>query len=96
LLTRRSNNNAAGLRSLREWRSDRDTERVDADASRSDHPLAAKHRLPAVYSNRHFVAAGGLICYGPDLVDQYRQAAAYIDRIFKGEKPADLPVQAPT
>jgi putative tryptophan/tyrosine transport system substrate-binding protein len=58
--------------------------------------LAAKHRLPAVYSNRHFVAAGGLICYGPDLVDQYRQAATYIDRIFKGEKPADLPVQAPT
>jgi len=52
--------------------------------------------LPAVYSDRHFVARGGLISYGPDRVDQYRRAAAYVDRIFKGEKPADLPVQAPT
>jgi putative ABC transport system substrate-binding protein len=58
--------------------------------------LAARHRLPAIYSDRHFVAAGGLISYGPDRVDQYRQAASYIDRILKGEKPADLPVQAPT
>jgi putative ABC transport system substrate-binding protein len=57
---------------------------------------AARHRLPAVYCYRHFVAAGGLISYGSDLVGQYRQAAGYVDRILKGEKPADLPVQAPT
>jgi putative tryptophan/tyrosine transport system substrate-binding protein len=58
--------------------------------------LAARHKLPAVYSDRHFVTGGGLISYGPDRVDQYRRAAAYVDRILKGEKPADLPVQAPT
>ena len=58
--------------------------------------LAARHRLPAVYYERFFVAAGGLISYGPDFVDQYRRAAGYVDRILKGEKPADLPVQAPT
>ena len=58
--------------------------------------LAARHKLPAVYFERHFVAAGGLISYGPDQVDQYRRAAGYVDRILKGEKPADLPVQAPT
>ena len=58
--------------------------------------LAARHKLPAVYPNRFFVAAGGLICYGPDLIDQNRRAAGYVDRILKGEKPADLPVQAPT
>jgi len=58
--------------------------------------LAARHRLPAVYPERFFVAAGGLISYGPDLVDQFRRAATYVDRIFKGAKPADLPVQAPT
>jgi ABC-type uncharacterized transport system substrate-binding protein len=56
----------------------------------------ARHKLPAVYGDRHFVTGGGLISYGPDRVDQYRRAAAYVDRIFKGEKPADLPVQAPT
>ena len=55
--------------------------------------LAARHKLPAVYSARFFVAAGGLISYGPDYVDQYRRAAGYVDRILKGEKPADLPVQ---
>ena len=58
--------------------------------------LAARHKLPAVYSNPVFVTDGGLISYGPDRVDQYRRAAAYVDRILKGEKPADLPVQAPT
>jgi ABC-type uncharacterized transport system substrate-binding protein len=58
--------------------------------------LAARHKLPAVYYERFFVAAGGLISYGPDYIDQYRRAAAYVDRILKGEKPADLPVQAPT
>jgi len=58
--------------------------------------LAARHKLPAVHGDRHFVTGGGLISYGPDRVDQYRRAAAYVDRIFKGEKPADLPVQAPT
>ena len=58
--------------------------------------LAAQHRVPGVYPNRTFVAAGALLSYGPDPVDQYRRAAGYIDRILKGEKPADLPVQAPT
>jgi putative tryptophan/tyrosine transport system substrate-binding protein len=58
--------------------------------------LAARHRLPAVYFDRPFVAAGGLISYGPDMNDQFRRAAGYVDRILKGEKPADLPVQAPT
>jgi ABC-type uncharacterized transport system substrate-binding protein len=58
--------------------------------------LAARHKLPAVFSGRFYVASGGLISYGPDLVDQYRRAAGYVDRILKGEKPADLPVQAPT
>src|SRR6266851_2202557 len=57
---------------------------------------AAKHRLPAVYYSRAFVSAGGLISYGSNRVDQFRSAAGYVDRILKGEKPADLPVQAPT
>jgi putative ABC transport system substrate-binding protein len=58
--------------------------------------LAARHKLPAAYTDRHFVTGGGLISYGPDRVDQYRRAAAYVDRILKGEKPAEMPVQAPT
>jgi putative ABC transport system substrate-binding protein len=58
--------------------------------------LAARYNLPTVYFARHFVAGGGLISYGADYIDQYRQAAGYVDRILKGEKPADLPVQAPT
>jgi putative ABC transport system substrate-binding protein len=57
--------------------------------------LAARHRLPAIYPLRHFVADGGLISYGPDTIDQFRRAAGYVDRILKGDKPADLPVQAP-
>jgi putative ABC transport system substrate-binding protein len=57
--------------------------------------LAARHKLPAIYSLRFFVASGGLISYGPDRIDQYRRAAGYVDRILRGEKPADLPVQAP-
>ena len=58
--------------------------------------LAARHRLPAVYPFRYFATSGGLISYGPDVADQYRGAAGYVDRILKGEKPAELPVQAPT
>jgi putative ABC transport system substrate-binding protein len=58
--------------------------------------LAARHKLPAVYYERNFVAGGGSISYGPDYLDQFRRAADYVDRILKGEKPADLPVQAPT
>ena len=58
--------------------------------------LAARYQLPTVYWNRTPVASGGLISYGADGVDQYRRAAGYVDRILKGEKPADLPVQAPT
>jgi putative ABC transport system substrate-binding protein len=58
--------------------------------------LAARHKLPAVYSERFFTAAGGLFSFGPDFADQYRRAAGYVDRILNGEKPADLPVQAPT
>jgi putative tryptophan/tyrosine transport system substrate-binding protein len=58
--------------------------------------LAARHKLPAVYFRPLFVSDGGLIAYGPNITDQYRRAAGYVDRILKGEKPADLPVQAPT
>ncbi len=58
--------------------------------------LAARHKLPAVYPYRHLVTAGGLLSYAPDYIEQYRRAAGYVDRILKGEKPADLPVQAPT
>jgi len=58
--------------------------------------LAARHKLPAVYFERNFVAAGGLISYGPDFIDQFRRAAGYVDRVLKGEKPANLPVQGPT
>ena len=58
--------------------------------------LAARHRLPAVYADRGHVMSGGLISYGADQVDHFRRAAGYVDRILRGEKPADLPVQAPT
>jgi ABC-type uncharacterized transport system substrate-binding protein len=74
---------------------------VTPSASESGHhdliiTLAAQHKLPAVYAFRFNVTGGGLICYGPDPIDQYRRAAGYVDRILKGEKPADLPVQTPT
>jgi ABC-type uncharacterized transport system substrate-binding protein len=58
--------------------------------------LAARHKLPAVYYERYFVVAGGLVSYGADLIDQFRRAASYVDRVLKGEKPGDLPVQTPT
>jgi len=58
--------------------------------------LAAQHKLPAVYHRRYFVTGGGLMSYGPDVDEQFRGAAGYVDRILKGEKPANLPVQAPT
>jgi putative ABC transport system substrate-binding protein len=59
-------------------------------------PPSLANRFPAVYWHRRFVASGGLISYGPDTIDPFRRAAGYVDRILKGEKPADLPVQAPT
>ena len=58
--------------------------------------LAARHKLPAIYPFRDMVTAGGLVSYGPDPIDEFQRAAGYVDRILKGEKPADLPVQAPT
>jgi putative ABC transport system substrate-binding protein len=58
--------------------------------------LAARHKLPTVYYERFFVGAGGLLSYGPDLVDQHRAAATYVDLILKGKKPTELPVQTPT
>jgi len=74
---------------------------VTASQFGANHPdviaaSAARHKLPAVYAFRYFADAGGLISYGSDVLDQYRRAADYVDRILKGEKPADLPVQAPT
>ena len=85
-----------GFRALSEWRPDRDRELVCGIHRDLIVALAARHKLPAVYFNRFFVSGGGLISYGADLVDQYRRAAGYVDRILKGEKPADLPVQQPT
>ena len=74
---------------------------VSSGAAATDHrdliiDLAARYKLPAVYYPACVISGGGLISYGPDYVDQYRRAAGYVDRILKGEKPADLPVQAPT
>src|SRR6266511_3336173 len=81
------------IRASREWRPDRG---AWAAFQREVIKLAARHRLPALYSDHAFATEGGLIAYGPDRVDQFRRAADYVDRILKGEKPADLPVQAPT
>ena len=67
-----------------------------SNSSRADRLARGAARLPAVYPYRFFTAGGGLVSYGPDLLGQYRRAATYVDRILKGEKPADLPVQAPT
>ena len=84
------------LRAIPEWRSDRDGGARGAAHRELIIALAARHKLPAIYSERYFVTGGGLISYGPDRDRQFRSAAAYVDRILKGEKPADLPVQAPT
>jgi putative ABC transport system substrate-binding protein len=74
---------------------------INGDAFTSVHreqiiAVAARHRLPAIYPYRFYATDGGLISYGVDMIDQYRQAATYVDRILRGEKPADLPVQMPT
>jgi ABC-type uncharacterized transport system substrate-binding protein len=75
-------------------RATRRVSRCTAFPAHADEVLAARERLPAVYAGRFFVTAGGLICGDPDRIEQYRPAAGYVDRILKGEKPADLPVQA--
>jgi ABC transporter substrate binding protein len=85
-----------GLRAHLEWRPDRNRSGLAQLHRDLIVTLAARHKLPAVYFDRSFVAAGGLISYGADYIDQYRRAAGYVDRILKGEKPGDLPVQAPT
>ena len=85
-----------GLRARSEWRPDRDGEPVGAASSRSDHHACGPAQTARSLLRSFFAAAGGLISYGPDYIDQYRRAAGYIDRILKGEKPADMPVQAPT
>ena len=86
-----------GVRARREWRADRDRKRVGDGSSRSDRRAGGSaSSCPRSTADRVFVTGGGLISYGPDLLDQFRRAAGYVDRILKGEKPADLPVQAPT
>ena len=85
-----------GLRALRQWRPDRDGKRRGTASSRSDHHAGGPAPIARDLSLPLFVTDGGLISYGPDQIDQLRRAAGYVDRILKGEKPADLPVQAPT
>ena len=93
---RRNGSRLHGVRALLERRLGRGGECVSQLHRDLIIALAARLRLPAVYPYRFFVTIGGLISYGPDFVDQYRQAAGYVDRILKGEKPAELPVQAAT
>ena len=85
-----------GICARAEWRPDRDGKRVGNRSSRSDHRARGSAPIAGGLSDRYFVTGGGLISYGPDSIDPYRRAAGYVDRILKGEKPADLPVQAPT
>ena len=87
---------AITVRARGQWRPDRDGERVGDGQSRTDHHACGPARVPAVYPLRYFATSGGLISYGPERLEPYRRAPSYVDRILKGEKPADLPVQAPT
>ena len=85
-----------GFRALGEWSSDSNVERCGVASSRSERHAGGPAQAAGDYWERFFVTGGGLISYGPDLIDNYRRAAGYVDRILKGEKPADMPVQAPT
>ena len=93
---RRDRARCRGLRALLEWRPDRDDERVGGAHRDLIIRAGGPAPLPAVYYRRYFATSGGLISYGADLVEQHRRAAGYVDRILKGDKPADLPVQPPT
>ena len=87
----------ARIRALWQWRSDRDSERIGSGFYINlIITLAARHKLPAVYWDRPSVASGGLISYGSDDIDQFRRAAGYVDRVLRGEKPADLPCRLRT
>ena len=90
------NNAPQNLRAILQRWPDRDWEWPGISPSRSDHHAGNSYKLPAIYFERSYVTAGGLMSYGPDFPDQYRKAAGYVDRILRGEQPADLPVQAST